>query len=112
MILVGRAMNRQTVTYELLSNLMYGKKAAGVLADVLGHVAVYCNANDLPPLTALVVGKARGTPGEDIPTDLATLDRDRERVYGKDWFDVYPPSEQELAEGYAKAKALSRAKKP
>src|SRR5260221_1948731 len=35
-ILVGKAMNRQTVTYEGLSELMYKKQAAGVLAGILG----------------------------------------------------------------------------
>jgi hypothetical protein len=37
-ILVGKAMNRQTVTYEGLSLLMYRRRAAGVLAQVLGHI--------------------------------------------------------------------------
>src|SRR2546429_6073137 len=52
-ILVSKAMNRQTVTYELLSALMYGKKAQGVLNAVLGHVAFYCEDNGLPPLLYL-----------------------------------------------------------
>jgi len=55
-ILVGKAMNRQTVTYKGLSKLMYGKEAAGVLAAILGHIAFYCEDNNIPPLTALVVG--------------------------------------------------------
>src|ERR1700694_2212597 len=38
-IMIGKAMNRQTVTYEGLSELMYGKQAAGVLAAILGHIA-------------------------------------------------------------------------
>ena len=99
-ILVGKAMNRQTITYLELSRLMYGKDAAGTLDKILGHVANYCNANSLPPLTSIVVGKGRGTPGHDIPVDLSKIDAERERVYEFDWYDVYPPSKDELRAAY------------
>ena len=46
-ILVGKAMNRQTVTYQGLSRLMYRKDAGGVLGAILGHIAFYCEDNDL-----------------------------------------------------------------
>lgn len=95
-ILVGAAMNRQTLTYEGLSERMYQKKAAGVLDAILGHIAFYCNHKELPALTSIVVGKKRGTPGADIPIDLAQRDAERERVYAFDWFDVYPPTSAEL----------------
>jgi hypothetical protein len=88
-ILVGMATNRQTVTYEGLSEAMFGKRAAGVLAQILGHVAFYCIDNDLPPLTSIVVGKQRGSPGEEIPVDRVTIDEQRENVYRYDWYDVY-----------------------
>jgi len=97
-ILVGAAMNRQTLTYLGLSQLMYRRNAAGVLDKILGHVAFYCNERGLPPLTSIVVGKGRGTPGQDIPLDMASLDGARERVYAYDWYDEYPPTEEELAE--------------
>lgn len=96
-ILVGAAMNRQTLTYLGLSQLMYRRNAAGVLDKILGHVAFYCNEQGLPPLTSIVVGKGRGTPGQDIPLDMASLDGARERVYAYDWYDEYPPTEEELA---------------
>ena len=96
-ILINKAMNRQTVTYQGLSRLMYGKSAAGVLASILGHIAFYCIDHDLPPLTSIVVGKRRGTPGEEIPIDPATLDQEREKVYQRDWYDIYPPSEAKLS---------------
>ena len=99
-ILVGRAMNRHTITYEELSRLMYQKVAQGVLDRILGHIAYYCIDNDLPALTSLVVGKGRGTPGEDIPVNLTTIDEQREKVYDFDWYNVYPPSETELKESY------------
>ena len=99
-ILVGIAMNRQTITYEGLSRLMYQKKAQGVLDKILGHIAYHCIDNDLPALTSIVVGKRRGTPGKDIPVDLSTIDEQREMVYGFDWYNLYPPSENELKSAY------------
>lgn len=99
-ILVGAAMSRQTLTYELLSMRMYGKKAAGVLDKILGHIAFYCNDNKLPPLTSLVVGKKRGTPGADIPINRDTLDEQREEVYRFDWYNIYPPSAKRLAAAF------------
>jgi hypothetical protein len=103
-ILVGAAMNRQTHTYLDLSRLMYGRDAAGVLDKILGHIAFYCIDHDLPPLTSIVVGKGRGTPGHDIPIDLAQTDAERERVYAWDWYDTYPPSADELAVAYSSHK--------
>jgi len=61
-ILVGAGMNRQTLTYQGLSLLMYRKDAAGVLDKILGHVAFYCIDNDLPPLTSIIVGKGSVIP--------------------------------------------------
>ena len=95
-ILIGKAMNRQTITYLELSRLMYQKDAQGVLDRILGHLAYYCIDNKLPALTSIVVGKGRGTPGRDIPVDLSKIDEQRESVYEYDWYNVYPPTEGEL----------------
>jgi len=99
-ILVGAGMNRQTLTYEGLSLLMYNKKAAGVLNEILGHIAFYCLDNDLPALTSIVVGKERGTPGKEIPLDLEKADEERENVYKFNWYDVYPPSSKQLSKAF------------
>lgn len=99
-ILVGAAMKRQTFTYEGLSILMYGKKAAGVLDRILGHIAFYCKDNDLPPLTTIIVGKNRGTPGSEIPINVGHTDELREEVYGFDWYDIYPPTAKKLKESF------------
>ncbi|MGJ4886401.1 hypothetical protein [Bradyrhizobium sp. HKCCYLRH1065] len=100
-ILIGMAKNRQTTTYQGLSVLMFGKEAAGVLAQILGHIAFYCMDNDLPPLTSIVVDKGRGTPGHGFPIEAPSLDQRREQVYAYNWYDVYPPSEEELAVSYS-----------
>jgi hypothetical protein len=89
-------MNRQTITYLELSRIMYGRDAAGVLDDILGHIAFYCIDNGIPPVTSIVVGKGRGTPGADIPVDPEQIDELREKVYEFDWYDLYPPFESEL----------------
>jgi hypothetical protein len=108
LILVNVAMHRQTLTYEGLSMAMYGRKAQGVLDKILGHIAFYCIDNRLPPLTSIVVGKRRGTPGADIPMDLNRRDAERERVYSTDWYDIYPPSAKELHESYDKHRKTTR----
>jgi len=100
LILVSAAKNRQTLTYEGLSELMYGHKAQGVLDKILGHIAFYCQKEHLPLLTSIVVGKKRGAPGEAIPIDLSQIDSERERVYKEDWFNIYPPTAEELSAAY------------
>ena len=75
---------------------MYKKPASGVLSRILGHIAFYCDANGLPQLNAIVVGKVRGTPGEEIPTDPAEIDKVREKVYKTDWYNIYPPTDLEF----------------
>jgi hypothetical protein len=106
LILISRAMNRQTMTYEQLGRLMYpdSKKAAGVLNRILGHIAFYCKDNKLPMLTSIVVGKKRGAPGKAIPIDLVKIDMEREKVYGEDWFSIYPPTPHELSAAHARHK--------
>lgn len=99
-ILVGQAMDRKTITYLALSHLMYHKDAAGVLPQILGHIAFYCIDNELPPLTSIVVRKGGGTPGDEIPVDLSQIDTQREKAYEFDWYDVYPPSENEMKSAF------------
>jgi hypothetical protein len=90
-ILVGVAKSRQTITYQHLALAMYRREAAGVLDKILGHVAFYCKGNEIPVLTSIVVGTGRGSPGDDIPLDLMSVDEEREKVYDYDWYNVYPP---------------------
>ena len=71
-ILIGKATSRQTLTYLGLSRVMYSKDAQGVLAAILGHVAFYCEDRDLPPLTAIVVGKSKGVAGEPSGSSATT----------------------------------------
>ncbi|GHT91140.1 hypothetical protein AGMMS49545_06410 [Betaproteobacteria bacterium] len=95
-ILVGAAMNRQTLTYLRLSELMYDKPAQGVLDHILGHIAFFCKDNGLPILTCIVVNQETGLPGQDIPMSHDQLNAERERVYIEHWYDIQPPSAEAL----------------
>ena len=99
-ILVSTAMHRETITYEGLSLLMYKKEAAGVLSAILGHIAFYCQDNGLPHLTLFVVNKRSGKPGDSIPVDSGDIDEGRENVYRHDWYDISPPSKEDLTAAY------------
>ena len=100
LILIGAAKNRQTLTYEGLSILMFKKKASGVLSRILGHIASYCDENELPQLNVIVVEKYEGIPGKEIPLEPDKLNKERELVYEKDWYDIFPPSSDDLSVAY------------
>jgi hypothetical protein len=102
LILIGHAADRRTVTYEMLGDQMFGRRAAGVLGTILGCIAYYCEENGFPPLNAIVVRKHRGTPGEGIPD---AGDDKREAVYEFPWFDQFPPSPADLEAALERASA-------
>lgn len=93
-MLVGMAHRRETITYGGLAERL-GYRGAGVFAQTLGLIMAWCADNGLPPLTALVVGSRRGTPGKGLVTPV-NLDEDREEVYGMDWYDIVPPTIEDL----------------
>ena len=95
-ILVGHAMRRQTLTYNMLGNLMFDHGGAGVLNEILGCVAFFCDDNECPPLTVIVVNQESGEPGLQIPVERDEIDLLREKVFSFDWYDVVPPSVEEL----------------
>lgn len=86
-VLISAAHNRQTLTYTLLADLI--GMPARALAQSLGLVMDYCERNELPPLTVLVVNKKTGRPGEGLTT-LQEPNRDRERVFDYQWFRLPP----------------------
>lgn len=93
-ILVSYATTRRTLTYGILAELM-GFAGAGVFARLLGHIMYYCREHKgLPPLTVLVVNQETGLPGEGLTE--AKLNADRERVFKYPWFNVVPPTAEEL----------------
>ena len=68
------------------------------LANPLDHIQVYCQENDLPPLTGLVVKTGEGQPGPgfDSPEDM---NRARESVFDHEWFKTQPITSDQLKKG-------------
>lgn len=87
-VLISAAQNRQTLTYKMLANHLEFE-GAGVFAHILGRVMVFCETNDLPPLTCLVVNQTTGLPGAGLTT-IEDLPKDRESVYNHNWFSMFP----------------------
>lgn len=102
-ILVHVAAERRTITYESLAYIMFERPAQGVLNRILGHIAFYCKDEGLPMLTVLVVNKDTGRPGNNIPLDRMpeSVDTERERVYDEHWFNIVPPTVDDLRAAYA-----------
>jgi hypothetical protein len=92
-ILIGKAHNRQTITYGQLAKLL-GFEGAGTMAHMLGHVYFYCQQKGLPPLNVLVVNQESGLPGEGVKH--IDLNRSREEVFGFNWYGIWPPTPDEL----------------
>jgi len=62
--LVGKAHNRQTITYDQLRKLLgYPSDGARVMGQFLDPIKCFCIQNGLPPLTILVVNDTTGSPG-------------------------------------------------
>ncbi len=94
LILIGMASQRRIATYGIIAE-MIGFGGAGVLSNILGHIMFWCQDNELPSLTALVVNQETGLPGEGLVA-ADDLDAERERVFAFDWFAILPPTQLEL----------------
>jgi hypothetical protein len=104
LILIGRAHNRQTITYTELSTLMQGKsgKRAGQWKGLrLGQLFKYCKDRGLPLLPVIVVTKDTGLPADMAPYFPAKPDgrepnAEREDVFRYDWYALCPPRKSEI----------------
>jgi alkylated DNA nucleotide flippase Atl1 len=86
-ILIAAAHNRQVLTYQILGDLVGMPPIA--LTQPLGLIMRYCEENDLPPLTVLVVSQDTGKPGEGLTT-VRDMDKDREKVFNYNWYGRIP----------------------
>lgn len=101
--LIGKAANRQIVQYEELRLLM-DYPTSNPLSSILGCIMFWCEQNDLPPLTLLVVNKS-GIPGEGFTAEhLADYHQRREDVFNYPWFKILPPSIEQFKESREYAK--------
>ncbi|MDR6430736.1 putative restriction endonuclease [Brucella pseudogrignonensis] len=94
-ILVVAAHNRQILTYKIVANLI-GYRGAGVLDRQLGLLLHWCEHNNLPPLTSIVVNTKTGIPGEGF--QLEDMNSAREKVFAFKWYQIVAPTEDDLNE--------------
>ena len=95
-LLVNAAKDRRIYTYGELAKAL-GMSGAGVMGTFLGPIMYYCQEQDLPPLTVLVVNKDTGLPGEGLTT-LENVNLDREKVFACKWFQREPPETGDFEE--------------
>lgn len=91
-ILISYASNKQLVTYGELADII-GFGGAGVLAHPLGHIMNYCQKNELPPLTSIVINQESGAPGVGLTAiqEYNSLDLARIDVFHYEWYKIIPP---------------------
>ena len=94
-LLAFAATNRQTLTYELVGKLT-GMHAAG-LGTVLEPIQSYCLEHGLPPLSALVVNKSTGLPGQGF-TGAMDVPHAFIQVFEHDWLATPCPTPEKLDE--------------
>jgi hypothetical protein len=87
-VLISLAHNRQTITYSMLGELIGMPPQA--LGPHLEHVLRYCQQQNLPQITVLVVRKTAGNPSSGFPSTQVDIDQERERVYTHTWFRQKP----------------------
>jgi hypothetical protein len=115
-ILVLSASRRQTLTYDLLGRLT-GVRAEG-LPELLEPIQAYCLLEGLAPLTAIVVDRSTGLPGDGF-IKASDVPRAQEDVYARDWLSDGPPRAETLQDASdgmlarrARAKQRRAAKAP
>lgn len=82
--LVEVAQGRTTITYGDLASRIDGISARSV-GRYLDVIAVHLFLTGMPPLTALVVSRWQGTPGDGWLAVGETFHDACERVYAHDW---------------------------
>jgi hypothetical protein len=106
LILIGRAENRQTITYgELAERLGYAgadHNGAGILGPRLDPIMRWCLTNGLPDITTLVVSQRTGLPTLSSASNVGI---EQQGVFELDWHAIFPPTEADLREPYGGAYA-------
>ncbi len=103
-ILVFAAMNRQTLTYTMVS------KATGLYIRAVGKalypIQFYCEQKGLPPITMLIVKKTEGIPesglvANDFPKKL-------QEVIQHPWLKCHAPAADEFEKADRYEKQLNK----
>ncbi|MFA6468291.1 MAG: hypothetical protein WCW35_05285 [Bacteroidota bacterium] len=88
-VLALAASNRQILNYKMLSRLVGMPPAA--LGGMLEPIQTFCQRNNLPPLTVLVVQQDSGLPGTGFIA-AADIPKAQADVFNYDWLDFGAPS--------------------
>lgn len=97
LILIGCAERRQIITYSALAQSIGYSHAQHIMGDRLAPILYWCQQNDLPPLTSIVVREDTGLPGPGFVGPDA-LPAAQQRVFRFDWYSIVPPTVDELRE--------------
>jgi hypothetical protein len=106
LVLISKAYNRQLTTYREIATIL-GFEGAGVLANQLGHIMYYCQQNELPALTVLVVNDKTGQPGEGFESDI-DQNAARAKVFNFAWYELVPPTPDEFSAAWKAGRAAAR----
>jgi hypothetical protein len=98
-VLISTASLSSVITYGELADIL-GYGGAGVFAGILGHIQLYCQKNQLPPLTSIVVNSETGLPGEGFGMEPSQIPPKHMEVFNYDWFGLVPPNVKELMEAW------------
>jgi hypothetical protein len=92
-VLISCAENREKITYKELAKAINIRHHRPI-RYVLGDIQDYCQSNDFPPLTALVVNQSDGLPGKGFTTG-SRLGRlaDLKIIYSYNWHIANPFSD-------------------
>jgi len=109
-ILVSCAVNQKVIWYEQFGEYMGIERLTEGAGGMLHPILLYCQKNELPYLTSIVVSKITGRvsyESKDIQTnnqypvlrDISQEDWSKQRMevfrFGIKWLDIIPPSVEE-----------------
>ncbi|WP_022669153.1 hypothetical protein [Desulfospira joergensenii] len=96
--LIGKASNRQISRYKKLTELMEYNGDNRPVRLALGCIMFYCQQNDLPALTVIVVNK-EGVPGKGFTAvPPSEIPKEREKVFSYQWYKLMPPTVEDFVE--------------
>jgi putative restriction endonuclease len=87
-------MREQTLTYKEAAD-QTGASPQG-MGSCLGPIQRYCEANDLPLLSAIVVSSSTGLPGDGFGGN-DQIEAQQRQVFTHDWLRTQTPTPEALA---------------
>ena len=93
-ILTAHAHNRRTITYHTLAEIL-DYNSVPFVGRFLDPIDSYREQNGLPPLAVVAVNRDTGEPSRGY-IGVSMLNKNRERVFAHEWFNIYPPTPADL----------------